>query len=64
MRNKWERDRDIEEVIRDGVRKAVCREVSAGNTNTAANLNSRIDAIAESVREKMQTAFSIRRPRK
>lgn len=64
MRNKWERDRDIEEVIRDGVRKVIVQCVALKQWDGAREVNEYISAIAESVREKMQTAFSIRRPRK
>lgn len=60
----WQRQRDIEEVTKDGVRKVICDHVRAGNTDTAKTMSRLVDDIATAAREKLEVAFSIRRPRK
>ena len=49
---------------KDGVRKVICDHVRAGNTDTAKTMSRLVDDIATAAREKLEVAFSIRRPRK
>lgn len=62
--NSWQQKRDIEEIIADGVRKVVADQVLGNRPDTAKTLATYAGQIATEVRERLQTQFSIRRPRK